>query len=84
MPLLGLRNFFDMYALSVESIGKEEYMMFVYWLQVSPCMERAVLDQLVDHFEFRLARYPTTLEEDEAMVMSNKKFCVGNIQSLVC
>nr|CAD1823458.1 unnamed protein product [Ananas comosus var. bracteatus] len=35
---------------------------------VSPCMERAVLDQLVDHFEFRLARYPTTLEEDEAML----------------
>lgn len=68
-----------MYALPVESIGKEEYMMFVYRLQVSPCMERAVLDQLVDHFEFRLARYPTTLEEDEAMVMSTNKFYVSVI-----
>lgn len=35
---------------------------------VSPCMERAVLDQLVDYFEARLAGYPTTLSEDEAML----------------
>nr|XP_029122385.1 ribulose-1,5 bisphosphate carboxylase/oxygenase large subunit N-methyltransferase, chloroplastic isoform X2 [Elaeis guineensis]XP_029122386.1 ribulose-1,5 bisphosphate carboxylase/oxygenase large subunit N-methyltransferase, chloroplastic isoform X2 [Elaeis guineensis] len=30
---------------------------------VSPCMERAVLDQLVGYFEARLAGYPTTLIE---------------------
>ncbi|XP_068657100.1 uncharacterized protein [Aristolochia californica] len=34
---------------------------------VSPCMERAVLDQLYDYFKARLARYPTTLSEDEAL-----------------
>lgn len=39
-------------------------------LQVSPCTERAVLDQLVGYLESRLAGYPTTLDEDEAMVMS--------------
>ncbi|ONK57961.1 uncharacterized protein A4U43_C09F6200 [Asparagus officinalis] len=33
----------------------------------SPCMERAVLDQLVRYFETRLAGYPTTLSEDESM-----------------
>ncbi|KAL3526158.1 hypothetical protein ACH5RR_014530 [Cinchona calisaya] len=35
---------------------------------VSPCMERAVLDQLVDFFNRRLAGYPTTLIEDEALL----------------
>uniref|UniRef100_A0A804QUD0 Rubisco LSMT substrate-binding domain-containing protein n=1 Tax=Zea mays TaxID=4577 RepID=A0A804QUD0_MAIZE len=37
---------------------------------VSPCTERAVLDQLGGYLESRLAGYPTTLNEDEAMVMS--------------
>lgn len=32
-------------------------------------MERAVLDQLAAYFEARLAAYPTTLSEDEAMVI---------------
>ena len=32
-------------------------------------MERAVLDQLVGYFVNRLAGYPTTLDEDEKMVM---------------
>lgn len=35
---------------------------------VSPCMERAVLDQLADYFETRLAGYPTTIVEDEALL----------------
>ncbi|XP_045791070.1 ribulose-1,5 bisphosphate carboxylase/oxygenase large subunit N-methyltransferase, chloroplastic [Trifolium pratense] len=35
---------------------------------VSPCMERAVLDQLADYFNTRLAAYPTTLAEDESML----------------
>ncbi|KAL5797142.1 hypothetical protein ACOSQ2_001962 [Xanthoceras sorbifolium] len=35
---------------------------------VSPCMERAVLDQLSDYFKTRLAGYPTTLAEDEALL----------------
>ncbi|KAF8399905.1 hypothetical protein HHK36_015775 [Tetracentron sinense] len=35
---------------------------------VSPCMERAVLDQLADYFKGRLAGYPTTLCEDEALL----------------
>ncbi|KAF9601214.1 hypothetical protein IFM89_017399 [Coptis chinensis] len=35
---------------------------------VSPCMERAVLDQLFNYFEACLARYPTSLEEDEVML----------------
>ncbi|KAK7333490.1 hypothetical protein VNO80_30264 [Phaseolus coccineus] len=34
---------------------------------VSPCMERAVLDQLADYFKTRLAGYPTMLAEDESM-----------------
>lgn len=33
-------------------------------------MERAVLDQLADYFKARLAGYPATLSEDEAMVTS--------------
>lgn len=32
-------------------------------------MERAVLDQLADYFTRRLAGYPTTLSEDESLVM---------------
>ncbi|CAJ2637165.1 unnamed protein product [Trifolium pratense] len=36
---------------------------------VSPCMERAVLDQLADYFNTRLAAYPTTLAEDESMMV---------------
>ncbi|XP_044466877.1 actin-histidine N-methyltransferase [Mangifera indica] len=35
---------------------------------VSPCMERAVLDQLADYFTRRLAGYPTTLSEDESLL----------------
>ncbi|KAG5408449.1 hypothetical protein IGI04_004768 [Brassica rapa subsp. trilocularis] len=35
---------------------------------MSPCMERAVLDQLADYFMRRLSRYPTTLKEDDAML----------------
>lgn len=35
---------------------------------VSPCMERAVLDQLLDYFTTRLAAYPTTLGEDESLL----------------
>lgn len=35
---------------------------------VSPCMERAVLDQLLDYFRARLSRYPTTLTEDDALL----------------
>ncbi|PKI33665.1 hypothetical protein CRG98_045941 [Punica granatum] len=31
-------------------------------------MERAVLDQLADYFKSRLARYPTTLSEDESLL----------------
>ena len=32
-------------------------------------MERAALDQLADYFKARLAGYPTTLAEDESMVL---------------
>ena len=46
-------NFFGFYAI----------------LQVSACMERAMLDQLADYFKIRLAGYPTTLAEDEALVI---------------
>ncbi|CAF2347476.1 unnamed protein product [Brassica napus] len=35
---------------------------------MSPCMERAVLDQLADYFMRRLAGYPTTLKEDDALL----------------
>lgn len=35
---------------------------------MSPCMERAVLDQLLNYFGARLAAYPTTLQEDEALL----------------
>ncbi|GAA0157726.1 methyltransferase [Lithospermum erythrorhizon] len=35
---------------------------------VSPCMERAVLDQLADYFNGRLAGYSTTISEDEALL----------------
>ncbi|KAA8548206.1 hypothetical protein F0562_004533 [Nyssa sinensis] len=38
---------------------------------VSPCMERAVLDQLADYFQTRLAGYPTTLNEDETLLMDS-------------
>ncbi|KAJ1686168.1 hypothetical protein LUZ63_017558 [Rhynchospora breviuscula] len=34
----------------------------------SPCMERAVLDQLIVYFASRLAGYPTTLKEDEGLL----------------
>lgn len=39
---------------------------------VSPCMERAVLDQLAEYFIKRLAAYPTTLAEDEALLAALK------------
>jgi hypothetical protein len=32
-------------------------------------MERAVLDQLLDYFMARRAAYPTTLDEDESLVI---------------
>ncbi|XXG89087.1 hypothetical protein AAC387_Pa12g1176 [Persea americana] len=35
---------------------------------VSPCMERAVLDQLSDYFKGRLSGYPTSLSEDDALL----------------
>lgn len=35
---------------------------------VSPCMEKAVLDQLASYFRERLTGYPTTLDEDESML----------------
>lgn len=43
-------------------------------LQVSPCMEHAVLNQLATYFRERLAGYPTTLSEDEALVKSPTSF----------
>jgi hypothetical protein len=36
--------------------------------QVSPCRERAVLDQLSSYFTERISRYPTSLSEDMATV----------------
>ncbi|CAN1725369.1 hypothetical protein LINPERHAP1_LOCUS42 [Linum perenne] len=39
---------------------------------VSPCMERAVLDQLTEYFNRRLALYPTSLTEDESMLADEK------------
>ncbi|KAJ4822538.1 hypothetical protein Tsubulata_043422 [Turnera subulata] len=38
---------------------------------VSPCMERAVLDQLADYFRGRLTGYPTSLSEDESILMDH-------------
>ncbi|XP_078150504.1 rubisco methyltransferase family protein isoform X1 [Carex rostrata] len=38
---------------------------------VSPCMERAVLDQLIGYFESRLAGYPTSLKEDEDLLVDD-------------
>lgn len=35
---------------------------------VSPCMERAVLDQLAGYFRTRLAGYPATLSEDDSLL----------------
>ncbi|XP_021743235.1 histone-lysine N-methyltransferase setd3-like [Chenopodium quinoa] len=35
---------------------------------VSPCVERAVLDQLLDYFKERLSGYSTTLMEDDALL----------------
>ncbi|XP_057482627.1 uncharacterized protein LOC130769349 [Actinidia eriantha] len=35
---------------------------------VSPCMERAVLDQLTGYFNTRLAGYATTLSEDDSLL----------------
>lgn len=53
--------------------------------QVSPCMERAVLDQLSDYFKARLAGYPTSLSEDDALVMLNHGvlFCPGRATEVV-
>lgn len=34
-------------------------------------MEHAVLNQLATYFRERLSGYPTTLSEDEALVISN-------------
>ncbi|PKA55493.1 Protein SET domain group 40 [Apostasia shenzhenica] len=39
---------------------------------VSPCIERAVLNQLIGYFEYRLACYPSTLSEDESMVVDQQ------------
>ncbi|XP_020588630.1 ribulose-1,5 bisphosphate carboxylase/oxygenase large subunit N-methyltransferase, chloroplastic isoform X2 [Phalaenopsis equestris] len=53
---------------------------------VSPCMERAVLDQLLGYFQARLASYPTTLSEDEAIVadcqLNPKKRVAARLVSL--
>ncbi|PKU64134.1 [Fructose-bisphosphate aldolase]-lysine N-methyltransferase, chloroplastic [Dendrobium catenatum] len=53
---------------------------------VSPCMERAVLDQLVGYFQARLSTYPTTLSEDEAIVadwqLNPKKRVAARLVSL--
>eukprot|EP00262_Sarcandra_glabra_P004567 TRINITY_DN1565_c0_g1_i6.p1 TRINITY_DN1565_c0_g1~~TRINITY_DN1565_c0_g1_i6.p1 ORF type:complete len:514 (-),score=73.50 TRINITY_DN1565_c0_g1_i6:494-2035(-) len=40
---------------------------------VSPCMERAVLDQLTDYFKARLAGYPTMSSEYEDVIADPKK-----------
>lgn len=44
-------------------------------------MERAVLDQLADYFKTRLSGYPTTLAEDESMVLvvQNRSWLYHNI-----
>ncbi|CAL1358337.1 unnamed protein product [Linum trigynum] len=39
---------------------------------VSPCLERAVLDQLAEYFNKRLALYPTSLSVDELMLADDK------------
>ncbi|XP_051120511.1 uncharacterized protein LOC127244158 [Andrographis paniculata] len=39
---------------------------------VSPCVERAVLDQLAEYFIERLGAYPTTLAEDEILLEGHK------------
>ncbi|XP_058787938.1 uncharacterized protein LOC131662232 [Vicia villosa] len=36
---------------------------------MSPCMKWAMLDQLADYFNSWLAAYPTTLADDESMIM---------------
>ncbi|XP_022934986.1 ribulose-1,5 bisphosphate carboxylase/oxygenase large subunit N-methyltransferase, chloroplastic-like [Cucurbita moschata] len=36
---------------------------------VSPCMERAMLEQVAGYFERRLAGYPTTLSDDESLLV---------------
>lgn len=38
-------------------------------------MERAMLDQVADYFTRRLAGYPTTLSEDESLVIFAFYFC---------
>ena len=37
-------------------------------------MEQAVLDQLADYFKTRLAGYPTTMAEDESLVLFLSKY----------
>nr|GMC97382.1 ribulose-1,5 bisphosphate carboxylase/oxygenase large subunit N-methyltransferase, chloroplastic isoform X1 [Ipomoea batatas] len=44
-------------------------MQFVLSSQGDPLYRRAVLDQLAEYFKTRLLRYPTTLSEDEALIM---------------
>lgn len=44
-------------------------------------MERAVLDQLADYFKSRLAGYPTTLAEDESMVLYVQILCLAKTKS---
>lgn len=44
--------------------------MMIFWhvVQVSPCNERAVLDQLKAYFSKRLSGYLTTVEQDTVVV----------------
>ncbi|GFP84928.1 histone-lysine n-methyltransferase setd3 [Phtheirospermum japonicum] len=51
--------------LAAQRNGKLSVQVF----QVSSCMERAVLDQLAEYFINRLAGYPTTLAEDEILLV---------------
>lgn len=55
-------------VILVQKLNHFELVWILLIIQVSPCMERAVLDQLADYFNSRLARYPTTLAEDETLV----------------
>lgn len=41
---------------------------------MSPCVERAVLDQLLDYFKERLLGYSTTLMEDNSLVHADSLY----------
>ena len=46
------------------------FILRILVLKVSSCTERAVLDQLLDYFKERLSYYPTTLVEDNYLVLA--------------